>query len=368
MKRFRCAVLSVAKHAYVPRGVASHPRFELVVVADDADQPAWVHQRNQQFADECGIPYVRDVEAALANHGVDVAVVCSAVDRHGDLSARAASAGVHVVQDKPMSDRPEECDRVVEAVERNQVKFLLWNRNFLPAVLEARRAVLAGAIGQVRAMHVDFYFAKDAGPRKGSRRPHDPPINWLDHQIAAHADGSDGGLCQSPLGELAIEGIYPLGYMRMLVPAAVQRVFARAAAHFHQVYADNHVEDLATVTLEMEGGIVGSLCLGRIGAASHPEIGEIKIRVLGTTGALVVGEPRPEVAIHYRGQPPLEYRRRRLDIDHDYLLMEDFAQAIDQDGPTILDARAGRAICAVVRAALESARTGRVVPAARGPA
>ena len=48
MKRFRCAVLSVVKHSYVPRGVASHPRFELAVVADDPDRPGWSHERNQR--------------------------------------------------------------------------------------------------------------------------------------------------------------------------------------------------------------------------------------------------------------------------------------------------------------------------------
>ena len=75
--KFRCAVLSVVKHDYVPRGVASHPRFELVVAADDADQPGWVHERNQLFADEFGIPYVKDVEQALREHDVQVAVVSS---------------------------------------------------------------------------------------------------------------------------------------------------------------------------------------------------------------------------------------------------------------------------------------------------
>ena len=49
--------------------------------------------------------------------------------------------------------------------------------------------------------------------------------------------------------------------------------------------------------------------------------------------------------------------------DLDYLLVENFLQAIDTDGDTILDTRfidavAGRAICAVVEAALESGRTG----------
>src|SRR2546422_834988 len=71
--KFRCAVLSVLKHDYVARGVASHPRFELAVVADDPQLPAWAHERNQQFADAHQIPYVRDVARALAEFEVQVA-------------------------------------------------------------------------------------------------------------------------------------------------------------------------------------------------------------------------------------------------------------------------------------------------------
>jgi myo-inositol 2-dehydrogenase / D-chiro-inositol 1-dehydrogenase len=364
MPPYRCAVLSVVKHAYVPRGVASHPRFELVVVADDPDRPEWVHERNQKFADEAGIPYVRNVERAIAEYGAEVAVVSSEAERHCDLSVRAADAGLHIVQDKPMSNRLAECDRVVDAVARNQVKFLLWNRNFLPALVHARALLAAGSIGRPYAIHVDFYFSKDAGPPRGSRRPGDPPMDWLEFQRAAHSDGSDGGVGREPLGELQIEGIYPLAYIRMLMGVEVERVFARTTAHFHQVNVDNSVDDLSTVTLEMEQGILGSLCIGRIGAASHPDIGEIKLHVLGTEGGLVVSESRPEVGVYYRDQPAKEFRHRRVAVDNDYLLMENFAQAIDTDGETILDARAGRAICAVVAAALESGRTGHPVDVA----
>ena len=101
--KFRCAVLSVVKHDYVPKGVASHPRFELAVVADDAGQPDWVHQRNQLFADQFKIPYVQNVEQAIHDFDVQVADVSSEAERHCDLSIRAATAGLHVVQDKPMS-------------------------------------------------------------------------------------------------------------------------------------------------------------------------------------------------------------------------------------------------------------------------
>lgn len=126
--------LSVLKHAYLPRGVVGHPRFELRVVADDADQPDWVHERNELFAREYGVPYVRDVERAIAEYDVQVAVVSSDAARHAALSVLVADASLHVIQDKPMSTNVSECDRLVEAIERNNVKFLMWNRNFLPAV------------------------------------------------------------------------------------------------------------------------------------------------------------------------------------------------------------------------------------------
>src|SRR5271169_6120002 len=100
LRTFRCAVLSPLKHDYIARGMASHPRFELVVVADDPQVPAWAHERNRQLAAEWGVPYVRNVEQALREYDVDVAIVSPQGERHCDLSILAASAGKHVIQDK----------------------------------------------------------------------------------------------------------------------------------------------------------------------------------------------------------------------------------------------------------------------------
>ncbi len=358
MHKFRCAVLSAVKHDYVARGMASHPRFELVVVADDPHVPAWAHERNQQFADSFGIPYVRDVDRALREFDVQVAIVSPEAERHCGLSIRAAKAGKHVVQDKPLATRRADADALVEAVEAAGVRFLMWNRNFLPAVLHARD--LLPRIGTPRAIHVDFYFAKDAGPVRGSRRPGYPPIDWESHLIAAHIDGADGSLGREPMGELACEGIYPLGYIRMLTGANVKRVFARGTAFFHQAHADNGVEDLASVTLEMDGGLLGSIAIGRIGLASHPSGGEIKLHIIGTAGALVIGESRPEVGVYYKNQPPKEPRQRRVAGENDFLLADDFARAIDAGRDTVLGVRASHAVFATVEAALESCRTGEV--------
>ena len=357
-RRFRSLVLSVVKHDYIARAVAAHRRFDLVAVADDADQPAWVHRRNQEFADQFDIPYLRDFKQAIAEHQPDVAIISSQAERHCELTIQAAQAGLHIIVDKPMSTRLDDCDRLVAAVESAGVRSLVWNRNQLPALRQAKQAIDDGAIGQLRAIHCDFYFSKDAGPPKGTRRPDDPPIDWLQRQREAHADGSDGGVGVEAIGELQVEGIYPLAYIRMLSGCVFRRIFTRATAHFHQAHVDNQVDDLATVTLEMEDELVGSLCLGRIGAASHPDLGEIKLHVLGTEGALVIAESRPETAIYYRGQPATEFKHVRVADENDFWLVEDFAAAIDRGGATILDAKAGRDICAVVQACLRSAQSG----------
>ncbi len=361
LPKYRCAVLSAVKHDYVARGVAVHPRFELVVVADDPHVPDWAHERNQQLADAFGIPYVRDVERALREFDVQVAIVSSEAERHVDLSVRAAQAGKHVIQDKPLTTRHSESDRLAAAIEQAGVKFLMWNRLFVPAVDEARQQVAAGAVGKLLSMHVDFYFAKDCGPVKGSRSAGYPKIDWLAHQIAAHVDGSDGALGNTPMGEMTNEAVYPLGYIRSITGAQPRRVFARCASCFHQVHADNNVEDLATLTLENDDGSVATIAVGRIGAATHPSGGEMRIHVVGSAGALVIGESRPDVAVYYRHQPVKEHRDRRVASENDFLLADNFARAIERNEPTILDLRASCAVFATLEAALESSRTGQPV-------
>jgi len=362
---FGVLVLSVVKHDYIARGVAQHPRFKLRVVADEPNQPAWVHERNEKFALEHGHFHMSQTSSRpLTTIDVKVANrIRPKLSEHCALSVKASKCRFALSsRTNRSSNSLAECDRVVEAVQRNGVKFLMWNRNLLPAIAQARDVLARRELGKLHAFHVDFYFAKDAGPPKGSRGLGAAPLNWLESLKSAHATGADGGVGVEPMGELSNEGCYPLAFITALTGERVRRVFARTTAHFHQLYVDNEVEDLASVTLEFESGMVGSLAVGRIGNASHPDIGEIKLRILGSQGALVVSEARPEVGIYYRGQSPTEFKHERFCAsENDDRLAENFARAIDNDGPTLLDAPTSRSITATVMAALESGRTGRNV-------
>ena len=240
-----------------------------------------------------------------------------------------------------------ECNRVVAAVEEADVRFLMWNRNTFPSILQAREALAGGSLGDPRSVHVDFFFAKDAGLLLGSGASQEVPLG---HEV---------------LGELTVEGIYPLAYFHALLGVPVRRVFARTTSHFFQRHADRGVEDLASVSLEMEDGTLGSLCIGRIGEPSHPNIGELRLHILGTQGAFVVAEPRPEISVYARALKPEDHRQRRVGVDYERRLLDDFARAIDTGADTLMTARDSRAIAATVFAAVESGRTGRAVDVVR---
>ena len=340
IKTYRVLALSAAKHEYVATAFTNHPRFKIVGVADEASAESWVHERNKNLANELGVPYERDVDVAIRALQPDIAVVSSEAARHASLSIQAAEAGLHVVQDKPMAPNVADCDTIVQAIERADVRFLLWNRNTHPSITDARRIVRAGEIGKPQSVHIDFFFSKDAGAIIDSKEEEEVPSSWLGE------------------GELTVEGIYPLAYIRYILGLDVLRVFARTSAHFFKRHAAREVEDIGTVTLELENGVIGSLCIGRIGRPSHPNLGEIRIHITGTNGALVIAEPKPEVAVHARGLEPTDFRNRRTDETCDHKQVNHLVTALDKGTDTLLTAREGRHIAAIVEAAITSSQSG----------
>jgi predicted dehydrogenase len=138
-------------------------------------------------------------------------------------------------------------------------------------------------------------------------------------------------------------------------------VFACSTCHFHQLNVDNGVEDLASMTLEFEGGMVGTIALGRIGLASHPSGGEIKLRIVGSRGAMIVHEARPEVGVYYRNQPAGEARQIRVAGENDFLLADHFIQSLDSDRQPFMNFEDSLRAFDTVQAALQSCRCGQPV-------
>ncbi len=141
--------------AQMARALAGLADAEVVAVGSrSADRAA-------AFAERFDVPRAHgSYPALLADPEVDVVYVASPHSSHRELTVAALEAGKHVVCEKAFAVNSAEAEEMV-ATARRADRFLMeamWTW-FLPAIVELRRRVLAGEIGDVRVIEADFALA-----------------------------------------------------------------------------------------------------------------------------------------------------------------------------------------------------------------
>ena len=347
-KTYGVLLLSCVRHQrdYAPY-IATHPRMKIVAVADEPNLPEWMRKANVDMAAHYGVPYIEDVDAALARADVQIASVCTEPTRHARLAAQAARAGKHVLVDKPMATTLADADALIAAVERSGVKLTYVHRLFSPSTQLARQMIRDGKLGLPFALHVDFL----SGGGLGSGAVED-------FRLVVDRSLSGGGEMMNFL-------VYPVGYLRFLTGLEIVSVYAAGGAYFFEPHRQWGVEDLASVAFTLERNVMATVTVGRI-PAEMPNVGEFTIRVLGSHGMLYVDEYRPRVELYgERGQN----LRGRIAVDpgagRTHGILDDFVAAIDADRQPLVGPRDGRAVTAAVLAAYESAAKNQVVPVSR---
>src|SRR4029077_6159688 len=69
-----------------------------------------------------GVTVYTDLAAALKARDVDIVIITTPSGAHQEPAVAAASAGKHVVVEKPLEITPERCDRIIEACEKHRVQ------------------------------------------------------------------------------------------------------------------------------------------------------------------------------------------------------------------------------------------------------
>jgi predicted dehydrogenase len=106
-------------------------------------------------------------DALLADSEVDLVLVLTPPRSHVEYAITAANHGKHVLIEKPMANTAADCDRIVEAARRNDVRLgVVSQHRFRKSPLAAKRLIEDGAIGDVRMIRV-------IGPTAGYDAPDD---------------------------------------------------------------------------------------------------------------------------------------------------------------------------------------------------
>jgi predicted dehydrogenase len=298
----------------------THPALSIIAVADEAKAPAEQHENNRREAHALDVPYVPDLDAALADPRIDVVSVCCPLERRAAVLERVAAAGKHALVDKPLAPTVEECDAIARAFHA-RVCMPAYHYRFSPAIRSARAAVAGGTIGLPWAAHAEFVIAN--------------------------------GTAVWPLGELLNFGLYPVDALRAVLGLEVRTVYATSGSFFY-----GGADDFSVLALTFDHGVVATTSVGRAPTRQHPNGygGDRRLRVMGSHGTIVVDASAPALSVY--GE---QSTRRNYGTESVRTLIDHFVAVVRGEQSPELGPRDARAALEIIQAARVSAAENRVV-------
>jgi len=148
METYRAGIIGCGNIAnYHARGYLGVPRIELIAIADPVVE-ALDDFKGRYDIQNC----YDDAREMLDKEGLDIVSVTTPHKQHAPMTVAACSRKPKAVLcEKPMATNLGECDEMMIAARRNNVKLAIAHqRRFLPAWTYARELIASGAIGEPR--------------------------------------------------------------------------------------------------------------------------------------------------------------------------------------------------------------------------
>jgi predicted dehydrogenase len=224
--------------------------------------------RVRAAADRFGIPEAYgDYRELLRSPSVDVVHITSPNRFHCEMSLAALRAGKHVVCEKPLAMDSRETAQIVKLAKAKQTVFAVnYNVRFYPAVLQLRKLVAQGELGEiihVNGSYMQDWLFKDTDynwrllPEEGGvlRAVADIGTHWMD--TASFVLGAKIESVLADLGTFHTTRKRPLGEVQ---------TFAKADAKVRYATYPVKTEDFASVLLRFSNGARGNLGVSQVAA------------------------------------------------------------------------------------------------------
>lgn len=106
-------------------------------------------EKAKEFAAKYNILAFDNIEKMLKETGVESVVICTPHPYHADAVIKGANAGVHCLVEKPLASSLQDCDAMIEACKKNNVKLgVVSQRRFYAPVARIKKAIDTGKIGK----------------------------------------------------------------------------------------------------------------------------------------------------------------------------------------------------------------------------
>ncbi len=312
----------------------SHPEAELVTVCDVREERASRLALKYGVGSSC--TDWREVASDRAIQGVSIVTPDFA---HTEIAVALARAGKHLLVEKPLATTVEECERIIAAVERANVKLMVdFHNRWSPPFHEAHRALRSGETGAAKFVRL-----------------------WMANTTLVPFKMLSWAARSSSLWFL---GSHTIDLVCWLIGEWPVRVYAVAPRGVLQS-GGLDMPDFFHYLLEFPGGAVGSVHNSWIMPESNPTICELKCEIVGekasvnidtlSSGVLEIADAKghryQDVLSHF----DVQGRPGGFAIES----IRHFADCVIQDKQPLVSGEAGlevtRAACAIERSASTSA-------------
>jgi len=135
-----------------------------VVTGTPAKATQWKAKYN---IPEDNIYNYENFDTIVNNNTIDIVYVELPNSMHADFCIRAAKAGKHVICEKPMAVTVAECDAIIEACEKANVKLSVGYRlHSEPYTKEVKRMVREKSFGKVQYISADAAYFSNTNPNQ----------------------------------------------------------------------------------------------------------------------------------------------------------------------------------------------------------
>ena len=327
----RIAVLSFAHtHAlsYV-HALQAMPGIELIATDPDGATAPDDALRGADLATELGVSYVDDYDAAFA-WKPDAVVIAAENSRHRELVERAASAGAHVLCEKPLATTVDDAVAMQRACDEAGVMLMVaYPVRFSPVVRDALAELRAGRLGRILSV-----TGVNNGKLPGDRA-------WFtDPDLAGGGALVDHVVhCADLLDELLGER------------ASSVRAVSNGILHAQR---DLAVETGGLVTIGYPSGVIATIDCSWSWPMSSPTWGGVTLQVVAERGTVTVSPFAKGVAGHDGSGETWT----PVGADLDALLLDEFVAAVREGRQPQPDAGVGIRTVEIVKAAQASAASG----------
>jgi len=297
---------------------------ELAAVWDD------VQKRGRAAAGQFGTKFIKDLDAFLATD-IEGVIITSENVKHRAMVEQSAKAGKWILCEKPLAPNVTDAKAIVNACKKAKVGLgTAFPCRYSPPLKAVKNQIASGRFGHLHAA---------ACTNNGQF-----PGGWFAKEELA------GG------GATMDHTVHVADLLRWITGREFTKVYCENGTLLHK---NINTDDIGSLHLEMEGGMVVSHIASWSRSDSFPTWGDVTLEIIGQKGVISVDAFDQKINVYNDDVMRAEWVN--WGDNPDLALVKDFVAAVDERRAPPITGIDGLRAVEVTVAAYKSAKTGRMV-------